>query len=132
MKKRLPLLLIAVLLSCLLGAFIWWQLPVTLLDGVDNGEVARIEVSSGSSGESFVIEDAQTVAAVVTNLQAAKLRKTEIAKIDGFSYSLALYDSDGALLEALVLNGEYDVRIGDVSLESDTPLCIALLRELEK
>ena len=49
-----------------------------------------------------------------------------------FSLLTAVFVIDWGYVGIKLLNGEYDVRIGDVSLESDTPLCIVLLRELEK
>ena len=134
MKRKLLIAIpTTVMALLLLFGLAWWHSPVTLLRGVNPADVARIEVSSGSTGKSFCIEDADTIARIVSNIQAAKLHREEWEQIDGFSYSLSFYKADGTRIDAFILNGDDEIRKGDMTLECESELlCFELLRELEK
>ena len=132
-KKLLVAIPTTVLALLLLIGFVWWHMPVALLQDVDAADVAYIEVSSGSTGKASRIEDADTIARIVSNIQAAKLHREDWEQIDGFSYSLSFYKTDGTRIDAFILNEDDEIRKGDMTWECEREsLCFDLIRELEK
>lgn len=137
MKKIIFICAVGVVLISLAIGLTWWYLPTTFLADTESADVARIEVFSGTTGQSFAIEDRADIEYIVTKIQDVKMKKTEYSQVDGFVYSLSFYATDGTRIDGFILNGSDTIRDGAVryeaALETDyDALCFAYIKDLEE
>ena len=136
MKRKILLIGAGALLAALLAGFIWWHLPTVFLKNVAPADVARIEVFNGTSGERFVIEDADDIEYIVRKISDVKMRKEKWGDVDGFVYSLSFYAKDDTLLERFALNSTEHIRDGNVGYKcayetEEDALCFAYIKAIE-
>lgn len=135
-RKCLLIIILCVLLGVLLTGYIWWYMPTYFLNDVAPGDVARIAVFNGTTGQSFTIEDSEDIDYIVTKIADVRMRKEEYCHVDGFVYSISFYDTDGERIDGFVLNGN-TIRDGAIRYEmvyetDEDPLCFEYIKALEE
>ena len=134
-RKHLFIIIGCVLIAALLAGYIWWYMPVRFLGRVDPAEVARIEVFNGTCGERFSIEEREDIEYIVSKISDVKMRKVEYSHVDGFIYSVSVYDAAGERIDGFILNGE-TIRDGAIKYEIayetyEDPLCFEYIKAIE-
>lgn len=112
---------------------LWWDIPVSFLNGVEAQKIAYIEVRDGSNGKTFQIREAEDIAFIVDNIQGRHLYKSAISLgYVGTWFNLIFYDDSGRCVEQLTLNFYNTLRKDPFFYQDrDEGLCIDYLCELE-
>ena len=93
--KRKTILVSSVAAILLAGIFIWYTLPVDLMD-LDHKEVLEIVVFNGSSGNATHITDKEQIQHIIDDLNDVKIKRTRPAMgYSGYGYKLSVYLYDG-------------------------------------
>ena len=91
--KRKTILVSSVAAILLAGIFIWYTLPVDLMD-LDHKEVLEIVVFNGSSGNATHITDKEQIQHIIDDLNDVKIKRTRPSM--GYKLSVYLYDGNEA------------------------------------
>lgn len=109
-KARTALVVLAVLLA---GLFLWYYLPIDLLD-LKPEEVMEISVFNGSTGKVTHITDEEQIKNIIDDLNDIKVRREKLSTgYSGFSFKITIYMSDGNEADGwnnFIINSENTVR----------------------
>ena len=86
--KRKTILVSSVTAILLAGLFVWYTLPVDLMD-LDHKEVLELVVFNGSSGNATHITDKEQIQHIIDDLNDVEMGYS------GYGYKLSVYLSDG-------------------------------------
>ena len=93
--KRKTILVSSVTAILLAGIFIWYTLPVDLMD-LDHKEVLELVVFNGSSGNATHITDKEQIQHIIDDLNDVEIKRTRPSMgYSGYGYKLSVYLSDG-------------------------------------
>ena len=73
------------------------------------GDVAKITVTSGTTGEQVEITDTESIQHITDNINGLTYSKGKKVNSDGWSYALVWYDKDGNEQKKLTVLNEYTV-----------------------
>ena len=91
--KRKTILVSSGTAILLAGLFVWYTLPVDLMD-LDHKEVLELVVFNGSSGNATHITDKEQIQHIIDDLNDVEIKRTRPSM--GYSgYGLSVYLSDG-------------------------------------
>lgn len=94
MKKKITILLSGVVLL-LIGAVVWFHIPLDLMD-LEPNEVMEIVIFNGNSGNTTHITDKEQLQHIIENLNGIEVKRSKpSAGIMGYSFKVTIYLADG-------------------------------------
>ena len=94
MKKKIAILLSAIVLL-LIGAAVWFHIPLDLMD-LDPNKVMEIVIFNGNSGNTTHITDKEQLHYIVENLNRIEVKRTKPSVgVMGYSLKVTIYLDDG-------------------------------------
>lgn len=111
-KSKLPWwsVALALIFVCLVTVMLY-RTPKTFLKGVDPAEIARVEVFSGSTGQSAALTEAEDIASLVRSLQSQTMHRSGISLGRmGYSYRLTFFAASDQTVEEFYLNSDTIIR----------------------
>ncbi len=101
---------ILTLLAIFMGAGIWWNLPVSIID-IEPSEVSKITVFNGNTGDSITITDTDDINHIIHNLNGVSLKKYKVSVgYVGYSFRTTIYDNNDNIHEELYINSDEIIR----------------------
>lgn len=94
MKKKIAILLSAVVLL-LIGAVVWFHIPLDLMD-LEPNKVMEIVVFNGNSGNTTHITDEEQLQHIIENLNGIEVKRSKPSVgVMGYSFKVTIYLDDG-------------------------------------
>lgn len=94
MKKKIAMLLSAVVLL-LIGAVVWFHIPLDLMD-LEPNKVMEIVVFNGNSGNTTHITDEEQLQHIIENLNGIEVKRSKPSVgVMGYSFKVTIYLDDG-------------------------------------
>ena len=94
MKKKIAILLSAIVLL-LIGAAVWFHIPLDLMD-LDPNKVMEIVIFNGNSGNTTHITDKEQLYHIVENLNRIEVKRAKPSVgTMGYSFKVTIYPDDG-------------------------------------
>ena len=94
MKKKTAMLLSAVVLL-LIGAVVWFHIPLDLMD-LEPNKVMEIVVFNGNSGNTTHITDEEQLQHIIENLNGIEVKRSKPSvDVMGYSFKVTIYLDDG-------------------------------------
>ena len=132
-RRSIPKPVTAGIVIFLLLILAWHFTPKKYLVGIASTDVVSIEVSVGSTGNSFTVTDRTQIMTIVENVHGVEMKKEKFSLgHDSFAYSLTFTDAKGKTLDTFMINSKYIVRDDPFFYRSSRALCFEYLQSLEK
>lgn len=94
MKKKIAILLSAIVLL-LIGAVVWFHIPLDLMD-LDPNKVMEIVIFNGNSGNTTHITDEEQLQHIIENLNGIEVKRSKPSVgTMGYSFKVTIYLDDG-------------------------------------
>lgn len=112
MKKKIAILLSAVVLL-LIGAVVWFHIPLDLMD-LEPNKVMEIVVFNGNSGNTTHITDEEQLQHIIENLNGIEVKRSKPSVgVMGYSFKVTIYLDDGSESDDwnhFIINSEDTIR----------------------
>lgn len=107
--KKLKMFLAIVVVIAIIFA-IWWITPKTF-PTQDANDITKIECFNGTTGQTVIIEDEETINYIVSGLQSTKYKVDSLALGIGTMFNLTFYSEFGSS-ETLILQPNSKIKQG--------------------
>ena len=132
-RRSIPKPVTAGIVIFLLLILAWHFTPKKYLIGIASTDVVSIEVSVGSTGNSFTVTDRGQIMTIVENIHGVEMKKEKLSfGYDGFAYKVTFKDLSGKTVDSFMINSKYIVRDDPFFYRSSRELCFEYLQSLEK
>ena len=132
MKKKISMLIIAIVIAIIAISAVLYFSPRAFLSGVDPSDVKSISVFDGNTGERFVIDDLAEIKYIVENIQGIEMERYKVSVgYSGFFFRMSFNGSNGKEIDTFVINSAHTIRDDPFFYRCNGGLCFEYLKELE-
>lgn len=135
-KKKILLWAAVIILAAIAIFAAWYFFPTTFLRDIEPSDVQSIIIVSGTTGNSFIVEDRAEIEHIVTNIKSVTLHKESISEgKKGWRFNVTFYGGDSSQLDSFIVEGENRIRRNPYyycGYRGEGGLCYDYLAELEK
>lgn len=131
-KRKILLLLTAILIVIIAVAAVWYLTPKTFLSGIAPADVSCISVFDGGTGRQFDIDDPADIKYIVENIQANEAERYKISvNHSGFAFRMTFFGENETVLDSFIINSADTIRSDPFFYRCDGGLCYDYLQALE-
>lgn len=95
----------------ILAGVIWYFIPAHFLSNVPAGEIAYIDIFSGSNGINHKITDKNVITHILNNIQGASFYKKGFSLGNmGYRYRISFYNEKDNVIECFIINSTDTIR----------------------